>query len=79
MITSILSIIAVGVGGIEALGLLAGQPRLGGGLWYAIMHLNTNFGVLDSTLPAFSSSVGSFRSPSTNGGASTISSLYIAI
>ena len=45
-ITSITVIVAVAVGGIEALGLLAGQLHLEGGFWYAIMRLNANFGVL---------------------------------
>jgi high-affinity nickel-transport protein len=45
-ITSVSVIVAVAVGGIEALGLLAGQLHFEGGFWYAIMRLNANFGVL---------------------------------
>src|SRR5712675_1320867 len=44
-ITSVSVIVAVAVGGIEALGLLAGQLHLEGGFWYAIIRLNANFGV----------------------------------
>ena len=46
MITCVSVIVAVAVGGIEALGLLAGQLHLEGGFWYAIMRLNANFGAL---------------------------------
>jgi high-affinity nickel-transport protein len=45
-ITCVSVIVAVAVGGIEALGLLAGQLHLEGGFWYAVMRLTSNFGVL---------------------------------
>jgi len=45
-ITSVSVIVAVVVGGIEALGLLAGQFHLRGGIWALIGKLNGNFGML---------------------------------
>ncbi len=45
-ITSVSVVIALVVGGIEALGLLAGQLRLTGAFWRAILQLNSNFGTL---------------------------------
>ena len=45
-ITSVSVVIAFAVGGIEALGLLAGQFHLTGGLWGLVVKLNDNFGVL---------------------------------
>jgi high-affinity nickel-transport protein len=45
-ITCVSVIVAVAVGGIEALGLLAGQLHLNGGLWDGIARLNENFGTL---------------------------------
>jgi high-affinity nickel-transport protein len=45
-ITSVSVVIAFAVGGIEALGLLAGQLHLTGGLWRVVLKLNDNFGVL---------------------------------
>jgi high-affinity nickel-transport protein len=45
-ITSVSVVIAVAVGGIEALGLLAGQFHLTGGIWALVSHLNQNFGLL---------------------------------
>jgi high-affinity nickel-transport protein len=45
-ITSVSVIVAVVVGGIEALGLLAGQFHLTGGIWALIGKLNGNFGML---------------------------------
>ena len=45
-ITSVSVIVALAVGGIEALGLLAGQFHLSGGLWNLVIKLNDNFGTL---------------------------------
>lgn len=45
-ITSVSVLVALVVGGIEALGLLAGYFHLQGGLWYGIAKLNENFGTL---------------------------------
>jgi high-affinity nickel-transport protein len=45
-ITLVSVIVAVVIGGIEALGLLADQLKLQGGIWDAIGSLNGNFGTL---------------------------------
>jgi high-affinity nickel-transport protein len=45
-ITSVSVVVALAVGGIEALGLLAGQFHLTGGFWEWIGKLNGNFGML---------------------------------
>ncbi len=45
-ITSVSVVVALAVGGIEALGLLAGQFHLTGGFWDLIGKLNDNFGLL---------------------------------
>jgi nickel/cobalt transporter (NiCoT) family protein len=45
-ITSVSVVVAVAVGGIEALGLLAGRFHLRGGLWNIVTRLNENFGML---------------------------------
>lgn len=45
-ITLVSVVVAVGVGSIEALGLLAGQLDLKGGLWDAALALNENFNTL---------------------------------
>jgi high-affinity nickel-transport protein len=45
-ITSVSVIVAVAVGGIEALGLLVGRFHLKGTFWDAIARLNQNFGTL---------------------------------
>jgi nickel/cobalt transporter (NiCoT) family protein len=45
-ITSVSVIVALIVGGIEALGLLAGQFRLTGSFWEMVRKLNDNFGTL---------------------------------
>src|SRR6202789_444772 len=45
-ITSVSVVVAFAVGGIEALGLLAGRFRLTGVFWKLIERLNGNFGVL---------------------------------
>jgi nickel/cobalt transporter (NiCoT) family protein len=45
-ITSVSVVVALAVGGIEALGLLAGQFHLTGGMWNLVGKLNDNFGVL---------------------------------
>ncbi len=45
-ITLVSIIVAVVIGGIEALGLLADQLKLQGGVWDAIGSLNDNFGTL---------------------------------
>ncbi len=42
-ITAISVLVAVGVGGIEALGMIAGQLGLSGSLWTAIGAINDNF------------------------------------
>ena len=45
-ITSVSVVVALAVGGIEALGLLAGQFHLTGGLWKLVGRLNDHFGML---------------------------------
>ncbi len=45
-ITSVSVVVALAVGGIEALGLLAGKFHLKGGFWDAVTRLNENFGTL---------------------------------
>jgi nickel/cobalt transporter (NiCoT) family protein len=45
-ITFISVVVALVVGGIEALGLLAGQFRLTGAFWNAVLRLNDSFGTL---------------------------------
>jgi high-affinity nickel-transport protein len=45
-ITSVSVIVAVVIGGIEALGLLSGQMHLRGSFWVVIDRLNDHFGVL---------------------------------
>src|SRR5271166_3080435 len=45
-ITSVSVLVALIVGGIETLGLLAGQFQLKGAFWNAISRLNENFGAL---------------------------------
>jgi high-affinity nickel-transport protein len=45
-ITFVSVLVALVVGGIEALGLLAGHFRLGGIFWDAVRRLNNNFGAL---------------------------------
>jgi nickel/cobalt transporter (NiCoT) family protein len=45
-ITSVSVVVAVVVGGIEALGLMAGQFHLKGTFWGAVSKLNKNFGTL---------------------------------
>jgi high-affinity nickel-transport protein len=45
-ITSVSVLVALVVGGIEALGLIAGQFHLQGMFWNAISNLNDSFGVL---------------------------------
>jgi high-affinity nickel-transport protein len=45
-ITSVSVIVALVVGGIEALGLLAGHFHLSGTFWEMVRRLNDNFGIL---------------------------------
>jgi high-affinity nickel-transport protein len=45
-ITSVSVMVALVVGGIEALGLLAGQFHLSGKFWAGVLQLNDNFGAL---------------------------------
>ncbi|MGB7264306.1 MAG: HoxN/HupN/NixA family nickel/cobalt transporter [Terracidiphilus sp.] len=45
-ITFVSVIVALAVGGIEALGLLAGHFHLSGGFWDIVLRLNDNFGLL---------------------------------
>jgi high-affinity nickel-transport protein len=45
-ITFVSVVVAVIVGGVEALGLLADRLGLKGGLWSAVSSLNDNFGAL---------------------------------
>jgi high-affinity nickel-transport protein len=45
-ITSVSVLVALVVGGIEALGLFAGQFHLSGKFWAAVVRLNDNFGAL---------------------------------
>ena len=52
-ITAVSVVVALLIGGIEALGLLADQLGLQGGVWDAIGALNDNFGVLGIVIVAF--------------------------
>jgi len=45
-ITSVSVVVALAVGGIEALGLAADQLHLSGSFWSFVGHLNANFGML---------------------------------
>ncbi len=45
-ITLISVLVALVVGSIEALGLLAGQLNLSGPIWNQVGHLNENFGIV---------------------------------
>ncbi|MGC9198449.1 MAG: HoxN/HupN/NixA family nickel/cobalt transporter [Acidobacteriaceae bacterium] len=45
-ITSVSVVVAVAVGGVESLGLIGGQFRLGGWFWRLMGGLNNNFGTL---------------------------------
>ncbi len=45
-ITFVSVVVALAVGGVEALGLIAGQFHLGGVFWEAVLRLNGNFGTL---------------------------------
>jgi len=45
-ITSVSVVVALVVGAIEALGLLAGRFHLKGGVWEVVVKLNDNFGTL---------------------------------
>jgi nickel/cobalt transporter (NiCoT) family protein len=45
-ITSVSVVVALTVGGIEALGLLVGRFHLKGNFWDAVVRLNSNFGAL---------------------------------
>ena len=45
-ITTVSVVVALAVGGIEALGLLVGQFHLTGGVWAMVSKLNDNFGML---------------------------------
>ncbi len=45
-ITFVSVLVALVVGGIEALGLLAGQLHLAGSFWSAVLRLNGNFGTI---------------------------------
>lgn len=45
-ITSVSVLVALLVGGVETLGLIAEQLGLRGAFWDAIVNLNSNFGVL---------------------------------
>jgi high-affinity nickel-transport protein len=45
-ITSVSVVVALAVGGIEALGLLVGQFHLTGGMWDLVGQLNNHFGML---------------------------------
>jgi high-affinity nickel-transport protein len=51
-ITLVSVVIALAVGGIEALGLLAGEFHLTGGVWGVVVKLNDNFGVLGYSIIA---------------------------
>jgi nickel/cobalt transporter (NiCoT) family protein len=53
VITSISVFVAVGVGAVEAAGVLADQFRLSGGIWDAVRLLNDNFGLLGFVIVAF--------------------------
>ncbi len=46
VITMISVVVALAVGGIEAIGVVADQFRLNGGIWDAVRLLNENFGLL---------------------------------
>ncbi len=45
-ITSVSVLVALAVGGVEALGLIGSQLHLQGSLWIAVARLNNNFGFL---------------------------------
>jgi high-affinity nickel permease len=45
-IASVSVLVALGVGGVETLGLIAGRFQLHGAFWNAISDLNDNFGTL---------------------------------
>ena len=45
-ITSVSVVVALAVGGIESLGLLAGRMHLRGAFWNGVSRLNDNFGTL---------------------------------
>ena len=51
-ITSVSVIVALAVGGIEALGLLVGEFHLTGGVWNWVGKLNENFGLLGYAIVA---------------------------
>jgi high-affinity nickel-transport protein len=51
-ITSVSVVVALAVGGIEALGLLAGQFHLTGGFWSLVDKLNEHFGMLGYVIVA---------------------------
>jgi high-affinity nickel-transport protein len=53
VITSISVFVAIGVGGIEATGVVADQFRLNGGIWDVVRLLNDNFGLLGFIIVAF--------------------------
>ena len=46
-------IVALAVGGIEALGLVAGQLHLRGGFWFTVTSLNESFGEGAPAIVAF--------------------------
>lgn len=46
VITSVSVAVALGVGAVETLGLVAGRLHLQGGFWNFVDHLNSHFGVL---------------------------------
>jgi high-affinity nickel-transport protein len=51
-ITSVSVVVALAVGGIETLGLLAGQFHLSGGIWSLAGRVNDNFGMLGCAIIA---------------------------
>lgn len=53
VITSISIFVAIGVGGVEAAGVVADQFRLSGGIWDGVRLLNDNFGLLGFIIIAF--------------------------
>ena len=72
-ITSVSVVVALAVGGIEALGLLAGRFHLKGGFWDAVTRLNEHFGTLGYFIVGCLCLAGWRRSRSTSGDGSTSS------
>ena len=70
-ITFVWVVVALVVGGIEALGLVASEFHWSGLFWDAVLKLNGNFGALGYFIIGVFVLSWCFPSPSTNGGGST--------